>query len=75
MARCFFIHPLLGIPIIIIQMFIATKKNQEKVYNWIDDHGMTPPEIITTEKPLTFIETLREGLKCLAIVIVYQLLF
>ena len=62
----FLFIPLLGIPIIIIQMFIATKKNQEKVYNWIDDHGMTPAEIITTEKPLTFIETLREGLKCLA---------
>ncbi|HCM5172091.1 MFS transporter [Klebsiella variicola subsp. variicola] len=62
----FLFIPMLGIPIIIVQMFIATKKNQERVYNWIDDHGMTPPEIISIEKPLTFIETLREGLKCLA---------
>ncbi|EPJ2030220.1 MFS transporter [Escherichia albertii] len=61
----FLFIPLLGIPIIIIQMVIATKKNQDKVYNWIDNNGMTPPDIIVAETRLSFAETLKEGIKCL----------
>lgn len=39
----FLFIPLLGVPIIIIQLLIGTKKNQAKVYAWIKEHGKTPP--------------------------------
>jgi MFS family permease len=35
--------PLIGIPIIILQAVIGTRKNQHKVYNWIEQEKMTPP--------------------------------
>ena len=61
----FLFIPLLGVPIIIIQMIISTKKNQDKVYTWIADNDMTPPDIIEAEKRLSFMETLKEGIMCL----------
>lgn len=39
----FLFIPLLGVPIIFIQIAIGTKKNQDKVYTWIKANGMTPP--------------------------------
>jgi MFS family permease len=39
----FLLIPLLGIPIVVLQSFIGTKKNQIKVYDWIDDQRLTRP--------------------------------
>ncbi|MET1087611.1 MAG: MFS transporter [Arthrobacter sp.] len=41
--EAFLLIPLLGIPVIIAQVFIGTKKNQQKVYDWIDRNDMTRP--------------------------------
>lgn len=58
----FLFIPLLGLPIIIIQLIIATKKNQKKVYNWIDNKGMTPPDKGKPSQKLSFVETLKVGI-------------
>ncbi|MET0695483.1 MAG: MFS transporter [Propionibacteriaceae bacterium] len=39
----FLLIPLLGIPIMIIQAIIGTRKNQIKVYDWIDANHLTRP--------------------------------
>lgn len=41
--EAFLLIPLLGIPVIIAQAFVGTKANQQKVYDWIDQQGMTRP--------------------------------
>ncbi len=41
--EAFLLIPLLGIPIMIIQAVIGTRKNQAKVYDWIDEHQLTRP--------------------------------
>ncbi len=41
--EAFLLIPLLGIPIVILQTFIGTKKNQIKVYDWIDANKLTRP--------------------------------
>jgi MFS family permease len=41
--EAFLLIPLLGIPIIALQAFIGTRRNQQKVYDWIDAHGYTKP--------------------------------
>lgn len=41
--EAFLLIPLLGIPIMVIQAFIGTRKNQVKVYDWIDANGLTRP--------------------------------
>ena len=41
--EAFLIIPLLGIPIIIAQIFVGTKKNQQRVYDWIDRNNLTRP--------------------------------
>jgi MFS family permease len=41
--EAFLLIPLLGIPVIIAQVFVGTKKNQQKVYDWIDRKDMTRP--------------------------------
>ncbi|PZE20658.1 MFS transporter [Paenibacillus xerothermodurans] len=35
--------PLLGVPIMLAQVMIGTKRNQEKVYGWIRENNMTVP--------------------------------
>ncbi len=41
--EAFLLIPLLGIVIIVMQAFIGTKKNQQKVYDWIDENHLTRP--------------------------------
>jgi MFS family permease len=41
--EAFLLIPLLGIPIVILQAFIGTRKNQAKVYDWIDENHLTRP--------------------------------
>jgi len=41
--EAFLIIPLLGIPVIVAQAFVGTRRNQQKVYDWIDRRGMTRP--------------------------------
>jgi MFS family permease len=52
--EAFLLIPLLGIPIIALQAFIGTRRNQQKVYDWIDAHGYTKPlpELSTRPKGL-----------------------
>lgn len=61
----FLFIPLLGIPIIIIQLMLATKKKQNEVYEWIEKNGMTPPLDDTPQQRVSFMETLKVGLDCL----------
>jgi MFS family permease len=35
--------PLIGIPIIIAQVLVGTRRNQQRVYDWIGEHELTPP--------------------------------
>ncbi|MHA6619707.1 MFS transporter [Pseudonocardia sp. DLS-67] len=52
--EAFLLIPLLGIPIIALQAFIGTRRNQQRVYDWIDAHGYTKPlpELSTRPKGL-----------------------
>ncbi len=61
----FLFIPLLGIPIIIIQLFIATPKKHKEVCQWIEDNGMTVPVDDTPQQKPTFSETFKLGMSCL----------
>ncbi|GAA5126249.1 MFS transporter [Pseudonocardia adelaidensis] len=52
--EAFLLIPLLGIPIMVLQAFIGTRRNQRRVYDWIDAHGYTKPlpELSTRPKGL-----------------------
>jgi MFS family permease len=39
----YLIIPAVGIPIMIAQAFVGTRRNQERVYRWVDEHGATRP--------------------------------
>lgn len=41
--EAFLLIPLLGVVIIVLQAFIGTRRNQQKVYDWIDANGLTRP--------------------------------
>ena len=41
--EAFLLIPLLGIVIMVLQAVIGTRKNQEKVYDWIDENQLTRP--------------------------------
>lgn len=41
--EAFLIIPLLGIPIMIAQAFVGTRRNQQRVYDWIDTNHLTRP--------------------------------
>lgn len=41
--EAFLLIPLLGIIIVVMQSFIGTRKNQIKVYDWIDQNHLTRP--------------------------------
>lgn len=43
----FLLIPLIGVPIMVAQAFLGTRKNQEKVQEWIVARGMTPPATTT----------------------------
>lgn len=42
--EAFLLIPLLGIPIMILQAVIGTRAKQQRVYDWIDTHGLTRPQ-------------------------------
>ncbi|GHF76850.1 MFS family permease [Amycolatopsis bartoniae] len=39
----FLVLPLIGVPIMIAQARLGTRRNQQKVYDWISERGLTPP--------------------------------
>ncbi|MFT4043375.1 MAG: MFS transporter [Gordonia sp. (in: high G+C Gram-positive bacteria)] len=39
----FLLLPLIGLPIMVLQAKIGTRKNQQRVYDWITAHQLTPP--------------------------------
>lgn len=44
--------PLIGVPIIIAQLLVGTRRNQERVFSWIASRGLTKPfEEIVGAKP------------------------
>jgi MFS family permease len=42
--EAFLIIPLLGIPIIVAQTVVGRRRNQRRVYEWIDRRGLTRPQ-------------------------------
>lgn len=62
--EAFLIIPLIGIPIMIAQAFIGTRRNQQKVYDWIDREGLTRPlPELTTRASGSIMEPVRLALK------------
>ncbi|WP_156993164.1 MFS transporter [Pseudonocardia acaciae] len=62
--EAFLLIPLLGIPIIIGQAFVGTRRNQERVYRWIDDRGLTRPlPELSTRPPSGFWAPVREAMR------------
>jgi len=49
--EAFLIIPLLGIPVIVAQSFLGTRRRQQAVYDWIDDHGLTRPQPELSTRP------------------------
>lgn len=41
--EAFLLIPLIGLVVIVAQAFVGTRRNQQKVYDWIDDAGLTRP--------------------------------
>lgn len=39
----YLIIPLIGVPIMVAQALVGTRRNQRRVYEWIDEQGMTRP--------------------------------
>ncbi|SDT21040.1 Predicted arabinose efflux permease, MFS family [Microlunatus soli] len=60
--EAFLIIPLLGIPIIIGQIFVGTRRNQERVYEWIDLHKLTRPLPELTTSTRTSMEPIKAAL-------------
>ena len=76
--EAFLVIPLIGIPIMIAQAIIGTKKHQQKVYDWIDDHGMTrPTHELSVKSPGNLIEPVKQVLKsrnallCMALIFLF----
>ncbi|WP_455130875.1 MFS transporter [Propionibacterium acidifaciens] len=42
-SKAFLVIPLIGLPIMIAQAVLGTRRNQVRVNDWILAHGMTPP--------------------------------
>lgn len=62
--EAFLLIPLLGIPIIIMQAVVGTKKNQQKVYDWIDKNKMTRPlPELSTRSSGSLMGPVKEALK------------
>ena len=62
--EAFLVIPLLGIPIIIMQAFVGTKRNQQKVYDWIDERQMTRPlPELSTRSSGSMLEPVKDALK------------
>jgi MFS family permease len=41
--QVFLLVPLLGVPVMVAQVVIGRRRQQQKVFDWIDTHGMTRP--------------------------------
>ena len=62
--QAFLLIPLLGIPIVILQTFVGTRKNQIKVYRWIDENHLTRPlSELSTRISGPVIAPIKEALK------------
>jgi MFS family permease len=48
----FLVLPLIGVPVMIAQAGLGTKRNLRRVYGWIRARGLTPPLPDLTTKPL-----------------------
>ncbi|MFC7458196.1 MFS transporter [Brachybacterium sp. GCM10030267] len=62
--EAFLVIPLLGLPIIIMQAFVGTRRNQQKVYDWIDQRQMTRPlPELTTRSAGSLLEPVKDALR------------
>ena len=62
--EAFLVIPLIGIPIMIAQAIIGTRKNQQTVYNWIDANGLTrPTHELSVKSPGNLIDPIKEVLR------------
>ncbi|WP_341729557.1 MFS transporter [Brooklawnia sp.] len=76
--EAFLVIPLIGIPIMIAQAVIGTKKHQQNVYDWIDDHGLTrPTQELSVRSPGDMMGPIKEVLKsrnallCMALIFLF----
>ncbi|MGP3963846.1 MFS transporter [Nonomuraea sp. 3N208] len=61
--EAFLLIPLLGIPIIVAQALIGTRRNQAKVYDWIDRRGLTRPmPELSTRLPGSMLAPVKQAL-------------
>lgn len=62
--EAFLLIPLLGIPIMLAQAFVGTRRNQAKVYDWIDRRGLTRPlPELSTRVPGSVLAPVKEALR------------
>ncbi|GAA2181256.1 MFS transporter [Brooklawnia cerclae] len=62
--EAFLVIPLIGVPIMIAQAFIGTKKHQQTVYDWIDANGLTcPTHELSVRSPGNLIAPVKQVLK------------
>jgi len=78
--EAFLLIPLLGLPIIVLQAFIGTRRKQQLVYDWIDAHGYTRPlpELSTRPKGLGLApikEALTNPNVCWSVVLIFLVLW
>jgi MFS family permease len=61
--EAFLLIPLIGIPIIIAQAFVGTRRNQARVYDWIDRNDLTRPlPELSTRSTGNVLETVKASL-------------
>lgn len=41
--QVYLLIPLIGIPIVVAQLLVCTRRNQERVYAWMQERNLTPP--------------------------------
>lgn len=64
--QAFLFIPLIGLSIVVLQFFIGTRRNQEKVYAWIKDHDLTVPiDEYQQSRPSGLRHTSKESFSCL----------
>src|SRR5262249_54913280 len=62
--EAFLLIPLLGIPIIVAQAFVGTARNQQRVYDWIEQAQLTRPLAeLSTRHTGGVLEPVREALR------------
>ncbi|XBS68446.1 MFS transporter [Acerihabitans sp. KWT182] len=64
--QAFLFIPLIGLSIVLLQYFVGTKKNHQKVMKWIKEQNLTVPvEPVNESKPDGFRVALGKSLSCL----------